>query len=125
MKYLGIFGDLLSLTSNYFDMNKEHTVIEEAIINRVRQRREEVVINPSKLAVKAGLPRDFVRKAEDFTKGYKYNVNHLNEFAKILKCRIANFFPDPYLEEDCVEEYHIIVEERKKRKQNMNGTSTQ
>lgn len=96
-------------------MNKEHTIIEEMIIHRVRQRREELSINPSRLAVNAGLPRDFVRKAEDFTKGYKYNVNHLNEFAKILACRIADFFPDPYLDEDCIEEYHIIVEERKKR----------
>lgn len=96
-------------------MNKEHTIIEEAVIKMVRQKRLEANINPSKLAVEVGLPRDFVRKAERFTKGYKYNINHLNEFAKILQCKIADFFPEPYLKEDCIEEYHIIVEDRKKK----------
>ncbi len=96
-------------------MEKEHTAIEEAIIGAVRQKRIEAEMNPSKLAVKAGLPRDFVRKSEEFTKGYKYNLNHLNEFAKILHCRIADFFPDPYLKEDCVEAYHIILERRRQK----------
>lgn len=95
-------------------MNKTHTTIELYIIEAVRKRREELEINPTRLALEIGIVRDFVRKTEDYTRGYKYNSNHLNELAKVLKCRISDFYPASYLEEDCIEEYHEIRERRRK-----------
>ena len=35
----------------------------------------------------------------------KYNLNQLNELAKIFKCSIADFMPSPYVETDTIEEY--------------------
>ena len=95
-------------------MAKEHTTIECYIIEAVKKRRLELNITPNRLALELGLVRDFIRKAEGYVRGYKYNSNHLNELAKVLKCRISDFYPVPYLEEDCIEEYHEIREQRRK-----------
>lgn len=94
-------------------MNKTHTTIEAYIIEAVRKRREELKINPTKLALEIGLVRDFVRKTENYTLGYKYNSNHLNELAKILDCSISDFYPPRFVEENCIEEYHEIREQRR------------
>ena len=94
-------------------MNKTHTTIELYIIEAVKKRREELGINPNKLSLEIGLVRDFVRKTESYTLGYKYNSNHLNELAKILDCSIADFYPTKYVEENCIEEYHEIRERRR------------
>lgn len=94
-------------------MNKTHTTIERYIIEAVKKRRETLDINPTKLALEIGLVNDFVRKTESYTRGYKYNSNHLNELAKILDCSIADFYPSRYVEENCIEEYHEIRERRR------------
>lgn len=94
-------------------MIRNHTTIEAYIIEAVRKRREELKINPTKLALEIGLVRDFVRKTEAYTLGYKYNSNHLNELAKILDCSISDFYPPKYVEENCIEEYHEIRERRR------------
>lgn len=95
-------------------MNKTHTTIELFIIEAVRKRREELKISSSKLSLEIGLARNFVKCTEDYTRGYKYNSNHLNELAKVLKCNISDFYPASYLEENCIEEYHEIREQRRK-----------
>lgn len=95
-------------------MNKTLTTIELYIIEAVKRRREELEINPTKLAIEIGIVKDFIRKTENHTRGYKYNSNHLNELAKVLKCKISDFYPASYLEEDCIEEYHKIREQRQR-----------
>lgn len=95
-------------------MNKTHTTIEQYIIEAVRKRRKELGISPNKLSLEIGLVRNFVNFTENYTRGYKYNSNHLNEFAKILDCSISDFYPPKYVEENCIEEYHEIREDRKK-----------
>ncbi len=94
-------------------MNKTHTTIEIYIIEAVRKKREELKITPNKLSLEMGLVRNFVTCTEAYTRGYKYNSNHLNELAKILDCSIADFYPSRYVEENCIEEYHEIRERRK------------
>ena len=94
-------------------MNQTHTTIEVYIIEAVKKRRKELGISPNKLALEIGLVRDFVRKTEDYTRGYKYNSNHLNELAKILDCSISDFYPPKYIGENCVGEYHEIRERRR------------
>ena len=105
-------------------MNKAHTTIEAYIIEAVRKRRQELGINPSKLSLEMGLVRNFVNCTENYTLGYKYNSNHLNELAKILYCSIADFYPTRYVEENCIEEYHEIRERRRQelKKQGKRGT---
>lgn len=94
-------------------MDKEHTTIEIYIIEAVKKRRLELNISPTKLALEIGIVSDFVRKTERYTRGYKYNSNHLNELAKILDCSISDFYPSKYVEENCIEEYHEIREQRR------------
>ncbi len=72
-------------------------------------------INPHRLSLELGLVNDFVRKTEAYTLGYKYNSNHLNELAKILDCSISDFYPPRYVEENCIEEYHEIREQRRQK----------
>ena len=94
-------------------MNKTHTTIELYIIEAVRKRREELKISPNKLSLEIGLARNFIKYVEDHTCGYKYNSNHLNELAKILDCSISDFYPPKYVEENCIEEYHEIREQKR------------
>ena len=72
-------------------------------------------INPHRLSLELGLVNDFVRKTEAYTLGYKYNSNHLNELAKILDCSISDFYPPRYVEENCIEEYNEIREQRRQK----------
>ena len=110
---------LYNTTSDSFQfMDKNHTTIELYIIEAFKKKREELKINPNKLSKEIGLDRTLVRSVENLQSGSKYNFNQLNEIAKVLKCKVADFLPDPYVEEDCLEEYHEIREERLKRKKN-------
>lgn len=94
-------------------MNKTHTTIETYIIEAVRKRRLKMNINPHRLSLELGIVHDFVHKTEAYTRGYKYNSNHLNELSKILNCSISDFYPLKYVEENCIEEYHEIREHRR------------
>lgn len=89
-------------------MIRKHTTIELFIIEAVKKRRLELKINPSKLSKEIGVDRSFIRQIENLELGNRYSVNQLNEIAKILKCSISDFFPKPYAEEDCIEEFQMI-----------------
>ena len=104
---------LLFFVQNTGDFANLEDKRELSIIEAVKKRREELGINPNKLSLEIGLVRDFVRKTEAYTLGYKYNSNHLNELAKILDCSIADFYPPRYVEENCIEEYHEIRDRRR------------
>lgn len=95
-------------------MRKNLTSIDLFIIDAVRSRREALGITPNKLSLMIGLNRNFVYRIETLEFKEKYTPHHLNEIAKVLSCKIADFFPTPYLDEDCIEEYHQIREERRK-----------
>ncbi len=96
-------------------MNETHTTVEAYIIEAVKKRRLKMNINPHRLSLELGIVHDFVRKTEAYTRGYKYNSNHLNELAKILDCSISDFYPSKYVEENCIEEYHEIREQRRQK----------
>lgn len=76
-------------------------------------------ISPNKLSLEIGLVRNFVKCTEDYTRGYKYNSNHLNELAKVLNCSISDFYPPKYVEENCIEEYHEIREQRRQESEKL------
>lgn len=104
------------LLKNIKVMKKNLTTIELFVIEAVKRKREELKMNPSKLALEIGLNRNFIRRIESKEFKEKYSLNHLNEIARVLQCRIADFFPLTYVEEDCIEEYHTLRDTRAQKK---------
>lgn len=73
------------------------TPIEQYIIDRVREKREEKELSQEKLAFELGFEsQGYISKIESVNPKYddSYNVNHLNEIAKILGCSPKDFWPD-------------------------------
>lgn len=71
--------------------------IERYIIAAVRKRREELGITQEKLSLELDLNTAFVGWVETPSRREKYNINHLNKLAEILKCSITDFMPTPFL----------------------------
>ena len=112
-----IIRKIFYLQTNKEVMKKNLTSIDLFIIDAVKKRRETLNITPNKLSVMIGLNRNFIYRIETLEYKEKYTPHHLNEIAKVLNCKIADFFPMPYLEQDCIEEYHEI---RERRRQELN-----
>lgn len=74
------------------------TKIEQYVIDRVKEKRMEQHISQVALADNINVSKGFIGNVEVPTNDYKYNINHLNEIAKVLKCSIKDFFPDKPLE---------------------------
>lgn len=73
------------------------TQIEQYIIDRIRERREALGISQEKLAFSLGFEsQGYISKIESTNSKYddSYNINHLNEIAKILKCPPKDFWPN-------------------------------
>lgn len=73
------------------------TLIQQYIIDRVREKREQICMSQEKLAFTLGYEsQGYIRKIESTSVNYddSYNVNHLNEIAKILKCSPRDFWPE-------------------------------
>ena len=81
------------------------TEIELFIINKVRELRERENIGQKKLSMELKLSSSYVGNAENPYYKAKYNLNHLNELAKIFNVPFSYFFPENHLEKDCGEEY--------------------
>lgn len=109
-----IVQKIFYLQINKRTMIKNLTSIDLFIIEAVKKRREALNITPNKLSVMIGLNRNFIYRIETLEYKEKYTPHQLNEIAKVLNCKIADFFPVPYLEQDCIEEYHEIREQRRK-----------
>ena len=65
------------------------------VIDRVRKRREELGLSQEALAYALGYSSTFISIRESGTK--KYNIDHLNQLAKILKCSPREFLPEKAL----------------------------
>jgi transcriptional regulator with XRE-family HTH domain len=73
------------------------TQIEQYIIDRIRERREKLGISQENLAFSLGFEsQGYISKIESTNPKYDdgYNINHLNEIAKILKCSPKDFWPE-------------------------------
>ncbi len=84
-------------------------LLHQNVYYRSREKKEGS-ISPDKLFLEISFVCNFVNFTENYTRGYKYNSNHLNELAKIPDCSISDFYSPKYVGENCIEEYHEIRE---------------
>ena len=74
------------------------TKIEQYVIDQVKKRRMDLKISQVVLADSINVSKGFIGNVEVPKNDYKYNLNHLNEIAKVLHCSIRDFFPEKPLE---------------------------
>ena len=72
----------------------EATKIEKYIIQRVKEKREEMGYTQILLSQKLNMSDSFVGHVETPKRRAKYNFNHLNALSKIFKCSPRDFLPD-------------------------------
>ncbi|WP_343703081.1 helix-turn-helix domain-containing protein [Chitinophaga sp.] len=63
------------------------------MIDAVRERRKKLGISQEQLAHHLGYSEGFTANIETPKRSSKYNIKHINELAKILKCSPRDFFP--------------------------------
>lgn len=73
------------------------TKIEQYIINQVKAKRLEKGYSQRELAYLLDVSIGFIGNVENPKYRAKYNVNHLNELAKIFKCSPKDFLPEKTL----------------------------
>jgi transcriptional regulator with XRE-family HTH domain len=71
-----------------------HSDIEQYVINAVRRRRIIKGISQKELAYLLEMSVGFIGNVENPKYRAKYNLNHINELAKILECSPKDFLPD-------------------------------
>lgn len=68
--------------------------IEHFVIEKVKRLRVSCKYSQADLAHLMNVSAGFVGKVESPRYGTKYNLNHINELAKIFNCRPSDFLPD-------------------------------
>lgn len=79
----------------------EHSVtlmalkVEKYIINKVREKRIEKGLSQSQLSFELGYASPgFIAMVESGRYAKKYNIQQLNEIAKVLECRLWDLLPE-------------------------------
>jgi transcriptional regulator with XRE-family HTH domain len=67
--------------------------IEQFIIDKVKEKRIKMKISQAQLAYELNVSEGFIGNIESPNYRAKYNLNHLNELAKIFKCSPRDFLP--------------------------------
>lgn len=78
----------------YCMKNAEISTIEQYVIDAVRQKRKEKGVSQRELAYLLDVSVSFIGEIESGRTRAKYNLNHLNEIAKILDCSPRDFLPE-------------------------------
>jgi transcriptional regulator with XRE-family HTH domain len=74
-----------------------HTPIEQFVINSVKEKRIEKGYSQKELAYQIDMSLGFIGDVENPKRRAKYNLNHLNEIAKLFKCSVRDFLPEKTL----------------------------
>lgn len=69
------------------------TEIDIFVIEQVKDKRLEKNMSQADLAFELGVSVGFIGKVESPKYTSHYNIKHLNELAKILKCSPQDFLP--------------------------------
>lgn len=67
--------------------------IDTYVIDRVKEKRIEKNLSQADLAFELGMSVGFIGKAESLKYPAHYNLKHLNDLARILKCSPQDFLP--------------------------------
>ena len=67
--------------------------IDKYVIQKVREKRLQKGLSQSQLAFELDMSTGFIAMIESVKYDKKYNVQHLNEIAKILECSPKDFQP--------------------------------
>ena len=67
--------------------------IDQYVISRVKDKRVENNLSQADLAYELGMSVGFIGKVESTKYFSHYNLKHLNDLAKILKCSPQDFLP--------------------------------
>lgn len=68
--------------------------IEQYVINRVKEMRLERNISQAELSRLLDVSEGFIGNVESKNYRAKYNLRHINAFAKIFKCSPKDFLPE-------------------------------
>ena len=73
------------------------SAIELYILQKVKEQRKKRKMSQRYLADCLNVSQSFIRNIENENDDTAYNIDHLNEIAKIFDCSIRDFFPEKYL----------------------------
>ena len=73
------------------------SAIELYIVQKVKEQRKKRKMSQRYLADCLNVFQSFIRNIENENDDTAYNIDHLNEIAKIFDCSIRDFFPEKYL----------------------------
>lgn len=73
------------------------TAIEQYVIDKIRDMRKEKGLSQKQLGNLADLSIGFIGDVESPKSRAKYNLNHINIIAKVLKCSPRDFLPEDSL----------------------------
>lgn len=75
---------------------KKVSELDQFVIDRVKKIRRDKGLSQASLSAEMNYSYGFIAQIESKTTPAHYNINHLNQIAKILKCSLYDFFPkDP------------------------------
>jgi transcriptional regulator with XRE-family HTH domain len=75
-------------------MDNSHTPIEQYLIDTVKTKRIEKGYSQKELAYMLDVSVGFIGNVENPNYRAKYNLNHINELARIFECSPRDFLPD-------------------------------
>lgn len=73
------------------------SAIEMFTVQKVREQRKKRNMSQRYLADCLNVSQSFIRNIENKNHASAYNLDHLNDIARILDCSIREFFPLKYL----------------------------
>ncbi|WP_059026115.1 helix-turn-helix transcriptional regulator [Gabonibacter massiliensis] len=69
------------------------TPIEEYVVNKIKKLRNEFGMSQKEFGDAINLSSGFIGDIEAGREGAKYNLNHINEIAKVFKRSLHEFLP--------------------------------
>lgn len=73
------------------------TLIEQYVIDVVKAKRTEKGMSQKDLAFALDVSIGFIGDVENPNYRAKYNLNHINELAKIFECSPRDFLPEKFI----------------------------